>query len=306
MSEYVNKHNLFLEPQTKQYGNHMVMTNVHKENKTKYINIDTRFRDDFSENLTANYNITLPERITEVVSLKIANMEIPQTCYNVSANLRNNRFLVINGVNREEITVSDGNYTASTLNVAITNAFSNSTYGKNITITLSETGSTTISSTENVAIDFATDGTSCSEVSDKYMLKMSMGWMLGFRKQTLTLVANAAALTSLAFLDVAGPKYAYLAVEEFSKGGPSSFISPLATSLVNKNIIARVSMDRTTYPYGNIIYANKQNGLLISDERIYAGKVDLQKLNVQLLNEAGIPLNLNGLDFSFCLEVLHE
>jgi len=45
---------------------------------------------------------------------------------------------------------------------------------------------------------------------------------------------------------------------------------------------------------------------LICDERIYAGKVDLQKLKVQLLNEAGIPLNLNGLDFSFCLEVLHE
>jgi hypothetical protein len=30
------------------------------------------------------------------------------------------------------------------------------------------------------------------------------------------------------------------------------------------------------------------------------------KLNVQLLNENGIPMQLNGLDFSFVLQVKHE
>jgi len=306
MSEYVNKNTLFLEPQTKQYGNHMVMTNVHKDSKYKYINVDTRFRDEFSENLTVNYNITLPERICEVISLKITNMEIPSTCYNVSANLHNNRFAVINGANREEITVPDGNYTAAELNSAISTAITNSTYGQNITITLAETGNTSIRSTVAITLDFATDSSACSQVSEKYLLKMSLGWLLGFRKQTLTLVANASDIKSPAFLDLSGPKYAYLALEEYSKGIPSSFISPLASSLVNKNIVARVSMDRTKYPYGSIMHASHSNGLLISDERKYAGKVDLQKLNVQLLNEAGIPLNLNGMDFSFCVEVLHE
>jgi hypothetical protein len=40
MSEY-NNMDLFLEPKTKQYGSHMVMTNVHKQSKTKLVNVDT-------------------------------------------------------------------------------------------------------------------------------------------------------------------------------------------------------------------------------------------------------------------------
>ena len=41
----------------------------------------------------------------------------------------------------------------------------------------------------------------------------------------------------------------------------------------------------------------------MSDTRYYNGKVDLQKLYIQILNEWGNPVDLNGLDFSFCLEV---
>ena len=59
MSGYLDKHNLFLEPQTSQYGNHMVMTNVHKKSKTKYINIDSKFRDEFYDNVYANKNADL-------------------------------------------------------------------------------------------------------------------------------------------------------------------------------------------------------------------------------------------------------
>jgi len=32
----------------------------------------------------------------------------------------------------------------------------------------------------------------------------------------------------------------------------------------------------------------------------------LQKLNLQLLNEFGNPVSLNGMDFSLCLEVEYE
>lgn len=48
------------------------------------------------------------------------------------------------------------------------------------------------------------------------------------------------------------------------------------------------------------------NDDLLSDVRSYTGKVDIQKLNVQLVNENGIAMNLNGADFSFCLRLEHE
>ena len=74
--------------------------------------------------------------------------------------------------------------------------------------------------------------------------------------------------------------------------------------VVNKNIIARISLQNLSF--GEVLSANLQNGLLISDKRSYNGKNDLQKLNISLLNEIGIPMNLNGLDFSFCIRAVYE
>jgi hypothetical protein len=55
--------------------------------------------------------------------------------------------------------------------------------------------------------------------------------------------------------------------------------------------------------FGSVLTANSSNGLLVSDTRTYSNKVNLQRLNVQMVNELGVPMNLNGLDFSFCLEM---
>ena len=39
---------------------------------------------------------------------------------------------------------------------------------------------------------------------------------------------------------------------------------------------------------------------------MYAGNVDIQKLNIQLVDEWGNIVDLNQLDFSFCLEIEYE
>jgi len=62
----------------------------------------------------------------------------------------------------------------------------------------------------------------------------------------------------------------------------------------------------TTYPFGSVLVANTLNGLLLSDTRNYNGKIDLQKVNIQLLTETGSPVDLNGNDFSFCVEATYE
>jgi hypothetical protein len=95
-------------------------------------------------------------------------------------------------------------------------------------------------------------------------------------------------------------------LDEFSRGNQNSFISPLPTSLISKNILARISVDYKRYTFGEVIVGNQFNGILLSDNRYYTGKTDLQKLNIQLVNEWGNPVNLNGLDFSFTIAVEHE
>jgi len=78
--------------------------------------------------------------------------------------------------------------------------------------------------------------------------------------------------------------------------------------IIRKNILARVTTDYAVYPYGSILTANLFNGLLTTDLRLYAlgGKIDLQKLNIQLVNENGEIMNLNGEDISFCLRLEYE
>jgi hypothetical protein len=61
---------------TTQYGSHMLMEKVTKELKIKYLNIDTRFSDDFSLIGSANYNIVLPDRLANIKTMAVTNIEI--------------------------------------------------------------------------------------------------------------------------------------------------------------------------------------------------------------------------------------
>lgn len=304
MSDYMNKDDMFIEPVSRQYGSHMVMTNVRKPRKTTYINIDTKFRDEYNYHETSNYNISLPQRITEVHTMTVTNIEIPITFYNISENFGNNNFRIIKqDLTQVMIIIPDGNYTPTTLISAINTALTTESI---TTITLSITTNTTkitsTSPTDAFTIDFDVDS---NGGTDKYNLKTKLGWLLGFRKSSYEL-AISTTIDSIHMIDISGPRYLYLAIDEFNKSNQNSFISPMQTSIINKNIIARISLDSHTHPFGTILPANRYNGLLVSDTRSYTGKIDLHKLNVQLLNEYGKPMILNGMDFALCLEIINE
>lgn len=302
MSNFDNS-SLFMEPRTNQYGSHMIMTNVHKPTKTKYVNVDTKFSDDYQYGTNANYNITLPQPITDVKNMSVTNIEIPKTYYNISKNLGNTHLSVHdpNSNITHLIDISDGQYDAASLTSAINASIT--TAGLLFDISINENGKTLIYNvTQDYEIRFAVDTNSNT---DKYGFKNKLGWILGFRKTTYMIVTNVK-LESEYMSDLHGPRYLYLAVEEFNRGNQNSFVSPVVSSLINKNILARITMDNQNYGYGSILSGNTMNGLIISDDRSYTGKIDLLKLNVQLIDENGMPVMLNGLDFSFCLKVEHE
>lgn len=302
MSNFDNS-SLFMEPRTNQYGSHMIMTNVHKPTKTKYVNVDTKFSDDYQYGTNANYNITLPQPITDVKNISVTNIEIPKTYYNISKNLGNTHLSVHdpNTPITHLIDISDGQYDAASLTSAINASIT--TAGLLFDISINENGKTLIYNVaQDYEIRFAVDTNSNT---DKYGFKNKLGWILGFRKTTYMIVTNVK-LESEYMSDLHGPRYLYLAVEEFNRGNQNSFVSPVVSSLINKNILARITMDNQNYGYGSILSGNTMNGLVISDDRSYTGKIDLLKLNVQLIDENGMPVMLNGLDFSFCLKVEHE
>jgi hypothetical protein len=165
-----------------------------------------------------------------------------------------------------------------------------------------------------IEIDFSVND---KGVVDRKHFKSSFGWMLGFREPTYTATIYQNSLgyvsdptndkqLSESIWNISIPPYIYLAIDEFNRGNQNSFNTSLSSSLINKNVIARISMNEHNYPFGTTITANKHNGLLVSDIREYNGKIDLQKLNVSLIYNNGHPVNLNGQDFSFLLELEYE
>ena len=299
MSAYFdNKDENFMEPKVNQYGRNMVMTNVTRESKRKYVNIDTRFRDEYNNTNIMSCNITLPERITNVKSVMVCNSEIPVSYYNVSTSLGNNYFSISGGVNKT-VTLPDNQYTISTITDKI-----NALVGTDLSFNITDTSGSKFSTANNntYVIHFDTD---ISGSFDKYNFKSKLGWLLGFRKQTYTINQTTPSISD-ANVNLSGPRYLYIVLDEFTQNTQNSFISPQSGFLLNKNIIARITTNPAMYPFGTVIPANNFNGHLLTDRRTYAGTVDLKRLNIQLVNEIGLPMNLNGLDFSFCLEIVHE
>jgi len=297
MSSYFDNKELFTGPKMNQYGSHMVMTNVTKASKIKYVNIDTKFRDEYNSNVTSDYNITLPERITDVHSISVTNVEIPMTFFNISENLGNNAMKV----GSTAVVVPDGEYTITTL-VAALEAM-RTALSLAITFTTANNKIIITAVTGTFAIDFGVDS---SGGFAKYNFKSRLGWLMGFRTQTYSISSSGTTTMTSEFLaDLSGPRYLYLVVDEFTgNGNQKSFISPLPSSVINKNILARIPMNKQFYAFMSVLPLSTDD--LLSDIRSYTGKVDIQKLNVQLVNENGIPMNLNGADFSFCLQIEHE
>lgn len=340
MSYNFDHNQLFIGPVVKQYGSHMVTTNVIKGKKTKYITLDSRFRDEYNNGKLINYYFTLPEKITNAKSMSVFNIEMPMSIYNFSTDLGNNFFslFVNDSVTPYTFVISipsgfytlepySSSYNPSTavtgnnllilaLNTAISNAFKNKggryinydpLVSNNAQIVYFAPGpGNTIQLINKSAVPIIVNFAINSDGSaSKYNLKAQLGWALGFHNTSYSVASNIT-ITGDSCANLNTPRYIYLVLDEFSAQKQNSFTAPLSNSLVNQNIIAKIPVNYNNSSFGTVLTGNKYNGVILSDNRTYSGTTDIQRMNVQLLNEFGMLINLNGLDFSFTLEVDYE
>jgi hypothetical protein len=126
---------------------------------------------------------------------------------------------------------------------------------------------------------------------------------MGFRDTSYNLTTSG--IASECILNLKTPRHLFLALNEFSQGNSNSFVSPLEKTNQSKNIIAKICIP-STVKFGDTLCVNKANGLLVSEVRKYLEKVNIQRMNLQLLDDAGRVIQLNGADFSLCLKLVHE
>lgn len=309
MSNYFDNKPVFMEPQVNQYSSHMVMTNVSQESKTKIVNIDTKFRDDYNYDTACNladYSMSLPEPINNVCSMTVENLELPLTYYNVSSALGNNVFKVTRLSTPPVltiITVPDGEYTLTSLDTKITNLLNSLGLGLDISIPLTANNTTmnNSSASDDYSIEFAVnkDGS-----FDKHNFKSKLGWMLGFTEVSYT-IPNNGEIVAERISNLTRPRVLYLHVDDFAQTKQNSFSTMMSRSRNSDNIIAKIMVDRSSNDFRKIFFANKANGYLLSDKREYSGKTNIKRLQVQLVDEFDQKINLNGLDFSFSLKIEH-
>jgi len=289
----------FLSPKVTQHSGHMIMSNVNKPSKIKYFNIDTRFQEEYNLVKKASFQYILPQRISDVKSIAVRSIEIPLSFFPFSQN-RGNTFFQVDA---SSVVIPDLNYNVTSLVSVIHNLLS-SKISSGFDISLNSNTSIVLKNTSGRAhtVNFNVDA---SGNFNRYPFKSTLGWCLGFRLPSYT-IANNSSITSEGIVDINNIRYLFLVVDEFRQSNPNSFVSPLSNSLLSKNVLARITLNPAYYLFGSIITANTFNGLLLSDQRMYSGNVDLQKLNIQLVDEWGNIVDLNQLDFSFCLEIEYE
>ena len=272
------------------------------------VNIDTRFRNNYYTTNASNFNVDLPLKISQVVSLQLSALEFPNTFYVISQVFGNNFFVLeIGGENPLIVTIPDGNYDYLSLQDYINNYLSNATPVAYQTIQFLADMNTPLGSGPPAGsgrmIAGSTSGTTAYSINfltDRYgnedrqtPLPLKLGWLMGFREGYYE---NALTYVSEGIINLVGPRYIYLVVDDFNNNVNDGFYAAFTSSILNKNILARISLEGSVF---NMF--SKDNFNLITSPRQYFGPVDIQKLQIQLLDEYGRILNLNNMDYSFCL-----
>ena len=274
------------------------------------INIDTRFRENYYTSNASNFHVDLPIRLTKVVSLQLSAMEMPTTFYVISKVFGNNFFVIeITNVDLDPliVTIPDGNYDYLGLQYYINNYLTtaSSVDYQNIqcVVDINTPGGAGPSAGSGKMIFGSTSGTlsfSLNFLVDRYgnddrqtPLPLKLGWLMGYREGYYE---NAYTYPSEGVVNLIGPRYIYLVVDDFNNNVNDGFYGAFSSSILNKNILARISLQGSVF---NVLSQNNNN--LITTPRQYFGPVDIQKLQIQLLDEYGRILDLNNMDYSFCL-----
>ena len=290
---------------------------------TQNLNINTIFRDNYYKTQSTNFNFQLPNQFKNILSMRLSSIELPTTYYVISRKLGNNFFkITLNPTNQSAvIIIPDGNYSSAAiidyLNDYVTNGPLANTYfgyiyfAQNLSQTVccnNGNGSaqmvvginatytppaplTALTTPFNFTLNFQADINGYPDYSTTLPLKL--GWLFGFRKG---IYANNSTYVSEGVMDLTGPNYFYLIINDYQNNVNNGFFGALNSSILNNNILAKITIQS---PIFGVLLENNFN--VISSPREYFGQVNIEKLEIQLVDEYGRIVDLRNMDFSFCL-----
>lgn len=294
------------------------------------VNIDSRFRPNYFSTKSTDLQITLPEKIHNIINYRVGSFEIPfYAIYSISELNGNNaiqiqwstsaEWLIEPGVYKTTFTIviPDGNYytTASTTNL-IASASIETTIN---TILDSNTGGLAgllyfyIDQVSGKGV-FAQPSTATaiyfkvvSNVRSNGVLNYEaplisfLGWQLGFRNAE-NISKNSGAggkgsVVSEALVAIRATNYIFIAIDDYNNSVNDYYSAVFSESYAIKNIITRVNV-------GFLQDVNEASSIQLNRQRCFFGPVNIQKLRITLYDNFGRVVDLNNMDWN--IELIFE
>ena len=294
---------------------------------TKTLVIDSRFRDNYNSTLSTNYNIVIPANFNNVISMSMTSIIIPSTYYIISDTLCNNFFTLTvsaeGGTPPTEtaiIIIPNGNYDQFTLITAINTQLQsydpsspiynvefsvNGSNGTNdATKQLVGTMQTMVGPSTTVtpgititSIDLNFQNNIDNTIDTNTPLQLKLGWILGFRNSYYT---NNLNYISEAPIDIFGPRYVYLVLDDYNNSVNKNVYGLLNSSIAANNILSIIPISLVQ---AFTLYIDTSLTSSKSIPREYLGPVNLKNFSIQLVDEYSRIIDLNNMDWSFTLEI---
>jgi hypothetical protein len=216
-----------------------------KNTTQRLIVLDSFFRQESSgPSISTDYTLDLSDHLTDVLSLRLWSIEVPLTYYVIDVNYGNTCFWVSDGTNNIAITIPSGNYVAGTFVTALNDAFTAAGFtftlpvipvsynSSNYKITMklnggaytppvgSSTTAFTINPTTTKLIFFDPTITLQCEITcvqHGLYLNQTLGWLMGYHNSIGTIPVEAAGNTGDSVLDLNGPRYFILALDDYNQ-----------------------------------------------------------------------------------------
>jgi hypothetical protein len=211
-----------------------------KNTTQRLIVLDSFFRQESSAaSISTDYTLDLSDHLTDVLSLRLWSIEVPLTYYVIDVNYGNTCFWVSDGTDNIPISIPSGNYTPTSLVTALNDAFAAAGFtftspvlpvsynSSNYKITMQLNGGTygspvafTINPTTTKLIFFDPTITLQCEttcVQNGLYLNQTLGWLMGFHNSTGMIPVEAAGNTGDSVLDLNGPRYFILALDDYNQ-----------------------------------------------------------------------------------------
>jgi hypothetical protein len=258
---------------------------------TKLICIDSIFRPQYETTSSTDYIYTFPEHQNNVVSMKIASIEMPNMWYMFSTAKQNNSFTIVQNNIHTVNTIPDGNYLSDTFNtVIVLSGLVNGTVNVS-----SITSKTTFQSTSPFSINFTGP------------IYNNCGWMLGFKETTYVstkITTSVYQIKSESSFGSTIPNYLFVEIDDYH----NNFITDSVVSVtrasgtptyLGKNIMGKIPVPT---PF-NTIMTNNTSDLLFK-KRDYFGPVRLERLKIRIVDRFGNTVDLNQNDYSITIELI--